>query len=317
MIDLDYKLVTVFGGSGFIGRYVCEELLGRGVRVRLASREPRNAHYIQTLGQVGQWGLVRADVTNRESVRQAVDGADAVVNLVGSFTNMAKVHASGAANIAEAARDSGARALVHISALSADEGSDAGYSRTKGQGEEAVRTAFPEATIIRPSIVFGSEDQLTNRLAAMSRLLPVLPVIAGNCRFQPVFVEDLARAIAEAAVNPPGHARKTYEIGGPQIFTMREFTQQILAAAGRDTALADVPGPIASLISWFGFLPGAPLTRDQWLMLQRDNVASQGAQGLEAFGIEPTPFAAVAHEWLSMYGGNRFARRRVNLTANS
>jgi len=316
MIDRDYRLVTIFGGSGFIGRYVCEQLLDAGVRIRLASRNPRMAYYLQPLAQVGQWGLVRADVTNAKSVRAAVEGADAVVNLVGSFANMARVHVQGARNIAEAAGEAGAKALVHISAMSADANSDAAYSRTKGQGEDAVRNAFPNATVIRPSIVFGSEDQLTNRLAAMSRL-PVLPVIAPQCRFQPVFVEDLAKAICAAALNPSTHAGKTYEIGGPQVFTMRELTQQILAAAGRDTALADVPAPIASLISWFGFLPGAPLTRDQWLMLQRDNVASEGSKGLEAFGIEPTPFAAVAPEWLGMYGGNRFARRRVNLTANT
>ncbi len=305
-------LVTVFGGGGFIGRYVCEQLLDAGVRIRLASRNPRMAYYLQPLAQVGQWGLARADVTNVKSVRSAVEGADAVVNLVGSFANMAKVHVQGARNIAEAAGEAGAKALVHISAMSADANSDAAYSRTKGQGEDAVRNAFPNATIIRPSIVFGSEDQLTNRLAAMSRL-PVLPVIAPQCRFQPVFVEDLAKAICAAALNPSTHAGKTYEIGGPQVFTMRELTQQILAAAGRDTALADVPAPIASLISWFGFLPGAPLTRDQWLMLQRDNVAE--GPGLEAFAIRPTPFGAVAPEWLGMYGGNRFARRRVNIAA--
>jgi len=316
MIDRDYKLVTVFGGSGFIGRYVCEELLEAGVRIRVASRDPRTAYYIQPLSQVGQWGSVRADVTHRRSVREAVEGANAVVNLVGSFENMSKVQAQGAANVAEAASEAGVKALVHISAMGADTGSEATYSRTKGEGENAVRKAFPSATIIRPSIVYGPEDQLTNRLAAMSRL-PLLPVIAPATRFQPVFVEDLAKAIAAAAIDPATHAGKTYEIGGPQVFTMRELTQQILAAAGRDTTLVDVPSPLASLISWFGFLPGAPLTRDQWLMLQRDNVASAGAAGLEAFGIEPTPFAAVAPQWLGMYGGNRFARRRVNLTANS
>ena len=316
MFDRDYKLVTVFGGSGFIGRYVCEQLLASGVRVRVASREPRAAYYIQPLGQVGQLGLVRADVTRPETLREAVGGADAVINLVGSFANMAKVHAEGAGNIARAASDAGASALVHISAISSDPGSEAAYSRTKGAGEAAVRAAFPQATIVRPSIVFGPEDQLTNRLAAMSRL-PVVPVIAPDCRFQPVFVEDLAKAIAAAAISPSAYAGKTYEIGGPQIFTMRELTQQILAAAGRDTALADVPGPVASLISWLGFLPGAPLTRDQWLMLQSDNVATDGASGLEAFGIKATPFAAVAPEWLDMYGGNRFARRRAKLTANT
>ena len=316
MIDRDYKLVTVFGGSGFIGRYVCEQLLDSGVRIRVASRDPRSAYYIQPLSQVGQWGSVRADVTNKKSVGRAVEGADVVINLVGSFENMSRVQAEGAGNIADAASEAGARALVHISALGADASSEAAYSRTKGRGEEAVRKAFPNATIIRPSIVFGPEDQLTNRLAAMSRL-PVLPVIAPNCRFQPVFVEDLAKAVTAAALYPATHAGMTYEIGGPQVFTMRELTQQILAAAGRDTSLADVPDAIASLISWFGFLPGAPLTRDQWLMLQRDNVASEGAKGLDAFGIRPTPFAAVAPQWLGMYGGNRFARRRVNLTANS
>ena len=316
MIDRDYRLVTVFGGSGFIGRYVCEQLLDSGVRVRVASRDPRSAYYIQPLGQVGQLGLVRADVTNAKSVREAVEGADAVINLVGSFANMAKVQAQGAANIAEATSKAGAEALVHISSTAADAASEATYARTKSQGEEAVRKAFPAATIIRPSIVFGPEDQLTNRLAAMSRL-PVLPVVAPESRFQPVFVEDLAKAIVAAATDPAKYAGNTYEIGGPQVFTMRELTQQILAAAGRDTALADVPAPIASLISWFGFLPGAPLTRDQWLMLQCDNIASEGSTGLEAFGIEPTPFAAVAPGWLGMYGGNRFARRRVNLTANT
>jgi len=316
MIDRDYRLVTVFGGSGFIGRYVCEQLLDSGVRVRVASRDPRSAYYIQPLGQVGQLGLVRADVTNAKSVREAVEGADAVINLVGSFANMAKVQAQGAANIAEATSKAGAEALVHISSTAADAASEATYARTKSEGEEAVRKAFPAATIIRPSIVFGPEDQLTNRLAAMSRL-PVLPVVAPESRSQPVFVEDLAKAIVAAATDPAKYAGNTYEIGGPQVFTMRELTQQILAAAGRDTALADVPAPIASLISWFGFLPGAPLTRDQWLMLQCDNIASEGSTGLEAFGIEPTPFAAVAPGWLGMYGGNRFARRRVNLTANT
>jgi NADH dehydrogenase len=316
MIDPEYKLVTVFGGSGFIGRYVCEQLFEAGARVRVVSRNPRCAYFIQPLGTVGRYGFVAADVTSRESVRKAVQGSDAVINLVGSFSNMTKVHAEGARSIAEAARDAGATALVHISAMSADPRAEAAYSRTKGEGEVAVREIFPQATIIRPSIVFGQEDKLTNRLAALSKL-PLLPVIAPNCRFQPVFVEDLAKAIALAAVNPDAHAGKTYEIGGPQTFSMRELTQEILKAAGRKTELVDVPGPIASLISWLGFLPGAPLTRDQWTMLQRDNVAAPGSTGLEAFGIRPTPFAVVAPEWLTMYGGNRFARRRINLTANS
>ena len=315
MIDAKYKLVTVFGGGGFIGRYACEELFDSKARVRVASRNPRCAYFIQPLGQVGQFGFVQSDITNRDSARRAVEGAHAVVNLVGSFSNMAKVHVEGARNIAEASREAGVANLVHISAMGADADGDAAYSRTKGEGEAAVRNAFPDATIIRPSIVFGQEDKLTNRLAAMARL-PVLPVIAPNCRFQPVFVEDLAKAIAKTVIEP-GHSGKTYELGGPQVFTMRELATEILKAAGRETALVDVPGPVASLISWFGFLPGAPLTRDQWIMLQRDNVAGPGSAGFEALGLKPTPFAVVAPEWLGMYGGNRFARRRVNLTANT
>ncbi len=316
MIDPDYKLVTVFGGGGFIGRYLCEELMQAAARVRVASREPRRAHRIQPLGQVGQWGLVRADLAQPDTVRRAVEGAFAVINLAGSFKRMHEVHVEGARNIAEAARDAGAEALVHVSALGANPSSDSVYGRTKGEGEEAVRAAFPGATIVRPSIVFGPEDNLTNRLAGLAKL-PMLPVIAASCRFQPVYVEDLAKAIAVAALEPGRHGGQTYEIGGPQVLTMRELTIEILKAAGRDTELVDVPGPVTSMISRFGFLPGVPITRDQWLMLQHDNVASPGAKGLEAFGIKPAPFAAIAPEWLAMYGGSRFARRRVNMTATS
>ena len=307
------KLVTVFGGGGFIGRYVCERLFESEVRVRVVTRQPRHANYLQPLSQVGQFGFVRAEASDRDSVRRAVEGASAVINLAGSFKDMHAVHVEGARNIAEAAREGGAESLVHISAIGADAESEAVYARTKGEGEKAVRNAFPNAAIIRPSIVFGSEDKLTNRLASMSRL-PALPVIAPKCRFQPVYVEDLAKAVASAALDP-ARGGKTYEIGGPQVFNMRELTIEILKAADREPELVEVPGPAASLLSWFGFLPGAPLTRDQWLMLQHDNVTAEGAPGLEAFGIRGTPFGAVAAEWLGMYGGNRFARRRVNITA--
>ena len=307
-------LVTVFGGGGFIGRYVCEQLFEHNVRLRVVTRQPRHANYLQPLSQVGQFGFVRANVTDRESVRRVVEGSTAVINLTGTFKHMPAVHVTGARNIAEAAREFGANALVHISAIGADAESEAVYARTKGEGEKAVRDAFPGATIVRPSIVFGAEDQLTNRLAGMSRL-PALPVIAPKARFQPIFVEDLAKAIALATVNPARHGGQTYEIGGPQVLSMRELTVEILKAAGREPGLVEVPDPITSLISRFGFLPGAPLTRDQWLMLQHDNVAE--GPGLDAFGIRPTPFGAVAPEWLGMFGGNCFARRRVNLTATS
>ena len=318
MIDRGDVLVTVFGGGGFIGRYLCEILLRSGRRVRIASRDPRSAYFIQPLGQVGQIGFFRADITEPESVARAVEGASAVVNLCGVLKgHLRAVHVTGAGNIAEAARDAGVEALVHISAIGANPKSESDYGKTKGEGEAAVRAAFPTATIVRPSLVFGPEDQLTNRLAGLARL-PFLPVIAAQRRFQPVYVRDLAEAIAKAALEPEHHGGKTYEIGGPHVMSMRELHSAILESTGQTPELVDMPNFMAMALSWFGWFPGAPLTRDQWRMLQHDNVASKGAPGLEAFGIKPTPLGAVAHEWLGRFQkGGRFAGRRVNLTATS
>jgi NADH dehydrogenase len=315
MIELSEQLVTVFGGAGFIGRYVCELLFRSGVRVRIASRDPRNDYFIQPLAQVGQFGFEQADIRNPESVRNAVKSATAVVNLVGVFgREMHRIHVDGARNIAEAAREAGAGALVHISAMGADIASASNYGRTKGEGEEAVRRGFPDATIVRPSLVFGPEDELTNRFAAMARL-PFLPVIAAKRNFQPVYVRDLARAIVAAALEPGRFAGKTYEIGGPQVMSMVELQQAILAITGQDTEIVHIPDFVAGLIAKLGFLPGAPLTRDQWLMLQRDNVPTGKLPGLEAFGINPTPLAAVAYEWLGRFNrGGRFSGRRIHLT---
>lgn len=318
MIERNEELVTVFGGGGFIGRYVCEFLFRRGVRVRVGSRDPRTDYFIQPLGQVGQFGFERADITNLDSVRNAVKSATAVVNLCGVFgRNMHAVHVDGARNVAEAARDAGARSVVHISAIGASLNSQSAYGRTKAEGEAAVREAFPGATIIRPSLVFGREDDFTNRFAAMARL-PVLPVIASKRKFQPVYVRDLAQAITLAALEPRRFGGETYEIGGPQVLSMMELHQTILEISGQKTDIVPMPDLFANLLSSFGWLPGAPITRDQWLMLQRDNVASDEAAGLEEFGIEPTPLGAVAYEWLGRFHkGGKFAGRRINLTATS
>jgi len=318
MIDRNEQLVTVFGGAGFIGRYVCEFLFRSGVRVRVATRDPRNDYFLQPLAQVGQFGFEKADITNPDSVRNAVKSATAVVNLCGVFGRaMHGVHVEGAHNIAEAAREAGAAALVQVSAIGADPSARSNYGRTKGEGEEAVRQAFPNATIIRPSLVFGPEDDLTNRFAAMARL-PFLPIIAARRNFQPVYVRDLAKAIATSALDPGRFGGKTYEIAGPQVMTMAELHRAILEITGQDPEIVHVPDFIAGLIAKLGWLPGAPLTRDQWLMLQRDNVASGNAPGLEAFGIEPSPLAAVGYEWLGRFHrGGKFAGRRINLTATS
>ena len=317
MIDRTEELVTVFGGGGFIGRYVCEFLLKSGVRVRVAQRKPKQAYIIQPLGQVGQYGFVSADIANRESVGHALRGATAVVNLCGAFKMMQSVHVDGARNVAEAARDLGLDAVVQVSAIGASAQSPSTYGRTKGEGEEAVRESFPNATIIRPSLVFGPEDELTNRFAAMARL-PFLPVIAAKRHFQPVYVRDLGNAIAMAALDPKRFGGQTYEIGGPQVMSMIELHQAILEITGQKPEIVPLPDLFASLLSKFGWLPGAPLTRDQWLMLQRDNVPSGEHPGLEAFGIRPTPLAAVAYEWLGRFHkGGKFAGRRINLTATN
>ena len=318
MIERNEELVTIFGGGGFIGRYVCESLLKSGVRVRVAQRDPRRAYDIQPLAEVGQLGLEGADIIKVESVRNAVHGATAVINLCGVFgRGMQAVHVDGARNVAEAARDMGAGALVQVSAIGADPQSPSSYGRTKSEGELAVHEAFPAATIVRPSLVFGPEDKLTNRFAAMARL-PFLPVIAAKRRFQPVYVRDLGHAIAMAALDPHKFGGQTYEIGGPQIMSMLELHRAILELTGQTPDLVPLPDFVGELLSHLGWLPGAPLTRDQWLMLQRDNVAAPGAPGLEAFGIKPTPLAAVAYEWLGRFErAGKLARRRINLTAIS
>jgi NADH dehydrogenase len=318
MIDPAEQLVTVFGGGGFIGRYVCEYLMRSGVRVRVAQRDPRKAYFIQTLGRPGQYGFEQADLTNADSVGRAVDSASGVVNLCGLFgRTMQGVHVDGARNVAEAARDAGAQAMVQVSAIGADTGSQSNYGRTKGEGEAAVREAFANATIIRPSIVFGPEDDLTNRFAAMARL-PFLPVIAAKRNFAPVFVRDLGKAIAMAAMDPQRFGGKAFEIGGPQIMSMAELHQAILEITQQTPEVVHMPDFMGGLLAKFGWLPGAPLTKDQWLMLQQDNVPTKGVPGLEAFGINPTPLAAVAYEWLGRFHkGGKFAGRRINLTATS
>lgn len=301
-------LITIFGGGGFIGRYVCEALLKSGARLRVAERDPRRAWFLQPLGSVGQVSAIAADLARPASIERAVDGANAVINLVGIFKgDLDRIHVEGARLAAKAATTTGAVSFVQVSAIGADPAAASDYGRTKGLGEQAVRDAFPTATIIRPSVVFGAEDQFTNRFASMARL-PFLPVIAPATRFQPVFVRDLAQAIAAAALDPQQHGGKTYELAGPDAMTMRDINAEIATLADQSPALIDVPEVIAGAMARLGFLPGAPLSRDQWLMLQHDNVASDDLPGFEAFGIVPTPMSAAAPEWLGRFRkGGRFA----------
>ena len=299
MNDLNGKLVTVFGGGGFVGRYVVQALCAAGARVRVAQRNTRVAGSLKTLGNLGQVSLAACDVTKPGSVANALAGADMAVNLVGSFNNMDAVQRAGAANVAQAAAVAGLAALVHISAIGADVDSDAVYGRSKGAGEAAVRAAFPSAVILRPSIVFGREDAFINRFAGLIRMLPVVPVIGAATKFQPVFVGDVAKAVV-AALRSGG--AETLELGGPQVLSMLQLNEWIARATGRaDKMFVPVPDFAAKAMAvGTGWLPGAPITSDQFKMLGRDNVVS-GVDGLAAYGITPTPLDAVAEGWLDIY----------------
>lgn len=296
------ELVTLIGGGGFVGRYVAQSLLKRGARVRAVGRDPKRAFFLKPLGGLGQTQFIAADLRKPETVMRAVAGSDAVVNLVGLLSgDVQAVHVDGARTVAHAAAASGARALVQVSAIGADPAAESAYARTKGEGEAAVREAFAAATIVRPSIVFGAEDKFLNRFARMMQLSRVIPVVAGATRFQPVFVADVGRAIAAAALDPRTHAGTTYELGGPEVLSMAELLRRVAEMTDRNPFFLDLPDSMGEMIARLGFLPGAPLTLDQWKMLSRDNVVTPGTPGLDAFGIDPTPIAAVAPGWLVEY----------------
>lgn len=313
MADSNDRLITIFGAGGFIGRYVCQHLLKAGVRLRGAGREPKRGWFLKPLGLPGQIQLVRADIADPASVARAVAGADTVINLVGILKGKFRaVHVEGAANVAEAAAAAGCAGLVQISAIGADPDSPSAYGRSKGEGEQAVRAAFPGATIVRPSIVFGPEDDFINRFAALGRQMPVLPVMAPGAKFQPVYVADLAQAIAAAALAPARFAGQTFELGGPRVVTMAELNREILKLTGREAKpVAVIPDALGGVIAKAtGWLPGAPITMDQWRMLQVPNVVAGDASGFDAFGIRPRPLEAVAGTWLTPYRkGGRFAQK--------
>lgn len=295
-------LVTVIGGGGFVGKYVAQKLLSAGARVRIAERHPRKAFAIRPLGGLGQTQFVAADITDAASIERAVRGSNAVVNLVGVFAgDLHAVHVAGARDAAAAAKAEGA-AFVHISAIGADPEAQSRYARTKGEGEAAVREAHSVATILRPSIVFGPEDDFINRFARLIRMSPVVPVIGAATRFQPVYAGDVADAVLAALTDPATHGGQTYELGGPETLTMRALNEKMAAATGRKREFVDVPDFASRLLARAtGWAPGAPITYDQWLMLQHDTVVASDAKGLAALGVSPTPIDIVAPGWLVKY----------------
>ena len=296
------ELVTLFGGGGFLGRYVAQALLQRGVRVRIVGRDPKRAFFVKPQGGLGQTQFVAADITKPDTVRRAVAGSDAVVNLVGLLSGkMHLVHVEGARHVAEAAAAAGVKALVHVSAIGADAESPSDYGRSKAQGEAAVRAAFPAATIVRPSTLFGAEDEFVNRFAGMIQSTPLVPIMSPGTRFQPVFVADVAKAIANAVLDPEPYAGEIFELGGPEVLTMSELVRRTAAMIGAAPIFLELPDSLSVLIASLGFLPGAPITMNQWRMLKRDNVVAAGARGLVELGIRPTPLGAVAPAWLVRY----------------
>lgn len=297
------QTAVIFGGGGFLGKHVAEQLMKAGMRVRIAERNPSNAFSIKPLGKLGQTQFVAADVTRPDTVARALDGADIAVNLVGIFgSGMMAVNGKGAGNVAAAAAAAGCSALVHISAIGADPESRSEYARSKAAGEKAVREAFPGATILRPSIVFGQDDQFTNRFAGMIRMMPIVPVIGAQTKFQPVYVRDVAMAVCAAATAPHEHGGQLYEIGGPDRISMIDLNRWIAEQTGRERGFFEVPDMLGQTIAMAGnFLPGAPITLDQFRMLAKDNVVSTEENGLVALGVEPTPLATVAPDWLIQY----------------
>jgi len=306
-------IVTIFGGSGFVGRYITQRMAKAGWRVRVAVRRPNEALFVKPYGAVGQVEPIQANIRDDASTRRAIAGADAVVNCVGilqedGWQKFDEVQSEGAARIAQMAAEEGVSQLVHLSAIGADAGSDSGYARSKAEGEAAVRAAFPDATILRPSVIFGNEDQFFNRFAAMTRLGPVLPVVGADTKFQPVYVDDVANAAATVLVK--GIKGATYELGGPEVATFRELMTKMLGVIRRRRLVLNIPFFVARIIASvcdfvnfasMGLVPNFAVTRDQVKQLRRDNVANGDLPGLSDLGIDALHMDACLESYLYCY----------------
>jgi len=304
------KLVTIFGGSGFVGRYIARRMAKEGWRVRVAVRRPNEAIFVRPYGVVGQVEPVLANIRDDASVAAALHGADAVVNCVGVLTERGKntfdaVQTEGAGRIARLAAAEGVDQMVHLSAIGADAESDSDYARTKAAGEAAVQEHFPGAVILRPSVIFGAEDEFFNRFAGMTKFGPVLPLVGGNSRFQPVYVDDVAKAAVAAVL---GHAQPgVYELGGPDVETLHDLMVKMLGVIRRRRLVLNLPFFVGNLMAFgfgtlqtltLGLIHNGVLTRDQVRQLRKDNVVSEGTRGFAELGIEPTDMDAVLADYL-------------------
>lgn len=305
------KLVVLLGGSGYIGRHVAQELLSLGCRLRIASRHPDRAHAIRPLGNLGQVQFQRCNIMRDDHLAVALAGADGVVNLIGAFSgDLDALQGHGAGRIAAAASATGAQAMVHVSALGADADSAIDYARTKAEGEEAILARFPRATIIRPSLVFAPEAMLINRLASLIAMLPALPVFAPDAPLQPVLAGDLSQGVANALIDPDQHGGKIFEAAGPQVLSMLELNRQIAAAQRRSTSFIPLPDWFSSTFATLtGWLPGAPISRDQFELLRSGNRASGKLPGLKKLGVTARPPLLMLERWMERYRVHgRFAK---------
>ncbi len=307
------QLVTIIGGSGFVGRYIARRMAQAGWRVRVAVRRPNQALHVKPYGVVGQVEPVFCNIRDDASVRAVIAGADAVVNCVGILfekgpNKFDDVQAEGAGRVARIAAEQGTKTLVHVSAIGADAESDSAYQRSKAAGEALVTQHFPKAVILRPSLIFGIEDQFFNRFAGMARFTPFLPVVGAETRFQPVYVDDVAAAAAKAMLE--GAEPGVYELGGPEVASFRDLMQRMLGEIRRNRVLLNLPMPVARLQAGMldlaqavtlGLFTNSLLTRDQVRNLARDNVVRDGAKGLADLGITPTPMETVLPSYLWLY----------------
>lgn len=313
------RRVTVFGGSGFLGRYVVERLADRDVVVRVAVRDPEAAKHLKTLGQVGQVTPIACDIKDAEAVRGAVAGSDGVINLVGILAERGRqtfkaLHVDAAETIAQAAAAEDCAALVQVSAIGAAPTALSEYSRSKAAGETAVRAAFPGAVVIRPSVIFGPEDGFFNLFGGLARMLPALPLFGGGkTRFQPVYVADVADAVV-TALHERDDAGKTYELGGPEVLTFRELMELLLREIRRERLLVPIPFFVGDIQATFaGLLPNPPVTRDSMKSLREDNVVADDALTLDDLGVRPTPVGSILPTYMHRYRkGGRLGRAPMN-----
>lgn len=293
------QLVTVFGGGGYIGNYVAQSLLERGARLRIASRNPEKGHVLKPLANLGQLQFARCDITHEESLIAALDGADYVVNLVGAFDGkLEQLMGDAPGNMARIASANGVKGFVHVSAIGPDANSPAAYARGKALGEKNVLDAFPQATILRPSIVFGKDDNFLNMFGQMIEMMPVLPVFGPQAKLQLVYVDDVAEAVAIALEDPGEHGGQIYELGGPEQLTMMEINKRIAEAQGRNRRFLAMSDSVSGL---FAAMPLTPMSRDQWTLLKPGSTVTGEHRTFAELGIDPRPLGLFLDKWMQRF----------------